>query len=136
MNIKTCSLIFATLLSAGTAFAQDDDAPSSRSARNYGNNIISLSPMQLTDEGAGLGIIYERVLDKEKNYISFYLPTAIAFRRFDNNGQDQHPTFYFMPGIKFYPTGGKGVVKYGLAANIVYATGKETYETYPGPFVQ
>jgi hypothetical protein len=104
--------------------------------RNYGNNIISVSPMQLADEGAGFGISYERVLDKENNFISFYLPVTITVTRLDGSVPDGEPTYYFMPGIKFYPTGGKGMVRYGLAANLVYAFGRETYSTWNGPVEQ
>ncbi|WP_276134174.1 hypothetical protein [Polluticoccus soli] len=103
---------------------------------HYGNNIIAVSPMQLTDEGAGFGISYERVLDKENNYISFYLPVAIAVKRLDGSIPESDPTYYFMPGIKFYPTGGKGMVRYGLAANLVYAFGRQTYETFNNGFSQ
>lgn len=103
---------------------------------NYGNNIIAVSPMQLADEGAGFGISYERVLDKENNYISFYLPVTITVKRLDGSIPDGDPTYYFMPGIKFYPTGGKGMVRYGLAANLVYAFGSQTYETFNNGFSQ
>jgi hypothetical protein len=108
---------------------EEDDSPVSN--RKYGNNIIALSPMQLTDEGAGIGLSYERVLDKAKNYVSFYMPTAIAFKRFnDFNNNGDYSTLYLMPGIKFYPTGGKGVVRYGVGANIVFATGRDEYQVW------
>lgn len=95
----------------------------------YGNNIISLMPMQLLTEGVGLGLAYERALDKN-NILSFYLPVAVAFTSFNNapGGTtigSSSPMFYFMPGLKFYPTGGKGVVRYSVGPNIAYVTGEE-----------
>jgi len=96
----------------------------------YGNNIIGFMPMQITS-GVGLGLSYERVLDKE-GILSFYMPVTVAFAE---NGIDPYyvgtgtsnntaPTFYIMPGLKFYPTGGKGVVRYAVGPNLVYINGQ------------
>lgn len=96
---------------------------------DYGNNILSVMPLQLTT-GVGVGIAYERVLDQE-NILSFYLPVTVAFtdNSFDpimgpTTGNSTRPTFYFMPGLKFYPTGGKGVVRYAVGPNLVYVQGE------------
>lgn len=92
----------------------------------YGNNIISIMPMQLFAEGPGVGLAYERVLDKN-GILSFYLPMGVAF--VDNGnvnpmGAKNYPTYYIMPGLKFYPTGGKGVVRYAVGPNLAYVNGK------------
>lgn len=101
-----------------------------RKAVKYGNNIISVMPMQITS-GVGVGLAYERVLDKE-GILSFYMPATVAFN--DNTidpvtgttttGNTQ-PTYYIMPGVKFYPTGGKGVVRYAVGPNLAYVTGND-----------
>lgn len=94
--------------------------------KKYGNNIISVMPMQLVTEGPGIGLAYERVLD-QNGILSFYMPAAIAFSDNFNNspiGSKNYPTFYIMPGLKFYPTGGKGIVRYAVGPNIAYINGK------------
>ena len=98
----------------------------------YGNNIISVMPMQITSD-VGVGLAYERVIDKD-GILSFYLPVTIAFA--NNNTVDpitgvptntptgSAPTYFIMPGLKFYPTGGKGVVRYAVGPNLAYITGE------------
>lgn len=104
-----------------------------RSKKNYGNNIIGFMPMQITSN-VGVGLSYERVLDKN-GILSFYMPVTIAFENnnsYDpyygpipvNGGNNPSPTFYIMPGLKFYPTGGKGVVRYSVGPNLTYISGK------------
>lgn len=99
----------------------------------YGNNIIGFSPLQITEYGLGVGLSYERVLDKAA-VVSFYLPAAVTFTSFAPNdvfigpGQPdvtEKPMFYIMPGLKFYPTGSKGVIRYAVGPSLVYAQGSE-----------
>lgn len=98
---------------------------------DYGNNIVAFSPLQITEYGLGVGLSYERVLDKAA-VISFYLPAAVTFTSFEGNrtfglpGQPdvtERPMFYIMPGLKFYPTGSKGIIRYAVGPNLVYAQG-------------
>lgn len=98
---------------------------------NYGNNIIAFSPLQLS-EGVGFGLSYERVLGK-KGIISFYLPATVAFASSDMLASSTSPTtssnktyltYYIMPGLKFYPTGSKGVIRYSVGPSIAIVTGK------------
>lgn len=115
------------------------------SNKNYGNNVLALSPLQITDRGVGILVSYERVLDK-RNLLSFYMPVAIALTDFNNSnnnpsGSDNHnKSYYFMPGLKFYPTGGKGLIRYGLGINLAYVTGREdnyiTVQTGTGSYNQ
>lgn len=93
----------------------------------YGNNIISLIPMSLTS-GIGVGLSYERAFGEE-NILSFYMPVTIAFGTVDpvtgpTTNNSQGPTYYIMPGLKFYPTGGKGKVRYSVGPNLAYVTGQ------------
>jgi hypothetical protein len=121
MTIRTYLLSAITLLLAGTASAQDARSSINESRSDYGNNILSFSPLQVSDRGVGFALSYERVLDKNRNLVSFYFPITAALNNFNN---DDYQTYYFMPGIKIYPTGGKGVIRYGVGPNITYATGK------------
>lgn len=103
----------------------------------YGHNIISAMPMQLMTEGVGVGLAYERVIDKA-GILSFYLPVTTTIANFEsyNTGMggprvgDTRGVYYFMPGLKFYPTGSKGVVRYAVGPNIVYRTGEEFTSTF------
>lgn len=102
---------------------------------HYGNNILAISPLQITEQGIGIGLSYEAVLDK-RGILSFYLPAMMSFNNFDNNGNgDQgRPFYYLMPGLKFYPTGSKGVVRYSVGPNLVVRYGQEwNSQYYYGP---
>ena len=70
------------------------------------NNIISLCPYQMNDNGYGFGISYERLLNKKGN-IGFYLPLSIAYFGLGNQLLFGHPSFtnpiyYISPGFKYY----------------------------------
>lgn len=101
----------------------------------YGNNIVSLIPMSLTS-GVGVGLSYERVIDKEDNILSFYMPVTVAFTNIDpvtgtpTTANSQGPTFYIMPGLKFYPTGGKGIVRYAVGPNLAYIMGQRFVDDF------
>ncbi len=47
--------------------------------KNYGNNVIAFAPLQVNNGGIGVGLSYERLLDK-KGIIAFYLPVTASFR--------------------------------------------------------
>src|ERR1700733_10521046 len=85
-------------------------------------NILSVSPLQFTENGPGVGISYERALDK-RGLFAFYIPAIITFnvantnRIYDYNSGNYNTgktdaMSYTMPGIKFYPTGNCGKIKY------------------------
>ncbi|MBA3829308.1 MAG: hypothetical protein H0X33_10260 [Taibaiella sp.] len=99
----------------------------------YGKNIVSFSPLQLSSDyvtsGIGIGLSYERVLDKN-GIISFYIPVSISFNNNNNNysngynpNNTTYNTFYAFPGIKFYPTGSRGPIRYSLGTSFVFAQG-------------
>ncbi len=113
----------------------------------YGNNILAAAPLQITENGPGVGISYERVLDRKRNIVSFYMPLAMAFNvdgsRYDDvyyggyYGTDRKHdySFYAMPGLKFYPTGGKGIVRYAVGPNLVFRVSEYSdYYYYNGPY--
>ncbi len=121
----------------------DDNGPVSEPRPGYKPNVISLSPMQFSENGLGLGLSYERALDK-KGVIAFYLPAAFTLNmnstyydpvngRTTNGHQDA--MFYAMPGIKVYPTGSFGTVRYAVGPSLVVATGEKSsshYDPYSG----
>ncbi|HEY9177231.1 MAG TPA: hypothetical protein VIN07_06050 [Flavipsychrobacter sp.] len=111
-------------------FAPAENNRPARKKVNYGNNIISVMPMQIMTYDVGVGIAYERVLDNA-GILSFYLPIMMEFDGTNGRNAAIHPTgktypaYYIMPGLKLYPTGSKGVIRYGVGPNLAYRTGRE-----------
>ena len=120
MTFKTRLLSTIALLAFGSAQAQDTPVP-------MPSNIISISPLQISDQGLGIGVSYERYLDKKKGLVSFYMPVAVAF---EGSGGADYNAYYFMPGIKIYPTGNKGVVKYAIGPNLTFLSDRLNTSEY------
>jgi hypothetical protein len=120
MTIKSLILCGLVLCAGSNAFAQKTES-------KYGNNVIAISPIQITNQGVGIGLTYETVLDKQ-GIISLTVPAAVAFSSANNNyyyyTRKRFATLYFMPGIKFYPTGSKKRVSYAVGPNLALAIGK------------
>ena len=103
----------------------------------YPSNVLALAPLQFTENGLGFSLSYERALDK-RGIVAFYLPVMATFDL--NNGTyynyttgvyQNAPTdmmVYAMPGIKVYPTGSQGFVKYAVGPSLVIASGQKSGE--------
>jgi hypothetical protein len=107
----------------------------------YKPNILSIAPVQFTENGiAGIGISYERSLGKN-GIVALYMPAAFVGWSGDHNSQNfdmvGNPKYqrksdgmaYLMPGIKIYPTGKNGLVKYAIGPSLVMAAGQQTRES-------
>ncbi|OSZ78523.1 hypothetical protein CAP35_09815 [Chitinophagaceae bacterium IBVUCB1] len=101
----------------------------------YGRNIVAFAPVQLTNAGIGFGLSYERVLDK-RGIISFYLPAAVGFNNQNTsvyssstgtyvNENEVFTGYMVMPGVKIYPTGSKGKVRYSVGPSIAALFNRE-----------
>jgi hypothetical protein len=97
----------------------------------YGKNILSVALINLSEMGYGVGIAYERSLDR-RGMLSFYLPVNVCLgglgtTRYDMYGgsyNTRNRTVYqVMPGVKFYPTGNQGKVRYAVGPQLVFQTG-------------
>ena len=99
-------------------------------------DILCVMPFQFTENGPGFGGSYERRLD-HKGLFSFCLPVMVTFnvantnRIYDYNTGNYNtgktdPMLYTMPGVKFYPTGSNGRLKYAIGASVVVGTGKQS----------
>jgi len=124
-----------------------EDAPAGPKL-HYKPDVLAIAPLQFSENGLGIGLSYERVLDKD-GYISFYLPLIATFdlnngTYVDNNGNTQNGNtdvmLYAMPGIKFYPTGSSGQVKYAIGPSLVIGSGQKsssntTYDPGIGTYV-
>lgn len=120
-------------------FGDDNNKMTSKSGRRstslYGRNIIGVSPVHMTNVSAvGFGLSYERMLDRE-NIVSLYLPAVFSFKRstdeyyFGQNQpfQDRRSMLWFYPGVKIYPTGSDGVVRYSVGPSMAVGTGNRQY---------
>ena len=136
MNFKKITTGIACMLTALSVSAQTTDAeqvvaPDAPKKAKYANNILAISPIQLSENGvAGFGVSYEHSLDKA-GIISFYLPVSVVMNTNSEQrlGSDAHyndPMVYIMPGIKLYPTGNQGIAKYAVGPSLVFATGQRT----------
>jgi len=127
MTLRKQYLTFILTCFCSLSYAQDKTV-----VANIQPNIISVIPFQFTENGLGFGGSYERAIDK-RGLIAFYLPVMVTFdvansnRIYDYNTGNYStgkadPLFYTMPGIKCYPTGSYGKVKYaaGLSAVVGY----------------
>jgi hypothetical protein len=107
--------------------------PYSWTPKNYkAGNIISLAILNVSDEGVGFGISYERKIDK-LGYYAFFLPVNITFAEpkegndiYSNGPRGKNVSiFQFMPGIKLYPTKNNGVVRGAVGTQFVYQQGEK-----------
>lgn len=101
---------------------------------DYGMNIISLSPVCINEEGLGIGIAYERMLD-EKGMFTLFLPMSFHFGGFQKSYSDMQPIssldiygkdiriMNLNAGVKFYPSGSREKVKYALGVLLNYQNG-------------
>lgn len=106
---------------------------------NYGVNVVSFAPLQFTENGLGFSLSYERALD-DRCIVSFYCPIIASFNLnngtyYDNNTQSyqnghQDGMYYAMPGVKIYPTGAYGKVRYSVGPSLVLATGEKSTVGY------
>ena len=105
---------------------------------NYGGNILSLALINFNDEGFGFGIAYERAIDK-KGVINFYLPINLSVGNLNNydygytsgngNSSFNRSILQIMPGVKFYPTGNQGKVRYAVGPQLAFESGyKEEWQ--------
>lgn len=95
------------------------------------NKVLAIAPIQFTENGVGLSVSYEQAIDKEC-IVSFILPVVVTFNLAHDQkyGNKQDAMFYFMPGIKFYPTGGFGKIKYAIGPSLVLGAGQDTDPVY------
>lgn len=113
-----------------------------KSKVHYDNNVLAFSPLQLSHEGIGIGISYERVLDKN-GMCTFYLPLSYSYNDLggmsafdplgvysDGRSAQSISMFYVCPGIKYYPSSCFGKVKYAIGASLVAATGTTNTSGY------
>ena len=111
--------------------------------RKYGDNILSVIPGAYTVSAdgtindVGVGLCYERLLDK-RGHIGFSLPVMMCFAsskdfnnyayNYNSNGiayTGNYHSFFFMPGIKFYPAGSNTNVRSSIGASLFCAFGGE-----------
>ena len=94
------------------------------------NNIVSFAPIEFSDNGYGVGLSFERLLDKT-GWVSLFVPAYLTFssrsiKNFNTGQYDIHhsPMFYLAPGIKIYTNlNSTRKAKYSICPSLVFATG-------------
>jgi len=143
-----------------TAFYKNKEEPVKYVKRNrkvindslsyhYGKNIFSITPVAFTKaldatiNDAGLGLSYERLLDKEGT-ISFNLPVMLfvsSSRDYNNNvvtnnalgvipDYSAYNSFWFMPGIKIYTGSDTRKIRFAFGTSLFGVFGSEPYGVY------
>ncbi len=116
----------------------DEVSTPSEARLNYKSNVLAISPMQFSENGLGIGLSYEKAIDK-KGIIAFYLPAAFTlnlnssyydYTTGTNVNGHQDAMYYLMPGVKIYPTGSYGIVRYAVGPSIVVADGQKSSSVY------
>jgi len=124
-----CLLLFFCLFFACTVQAKKE--------RRYGkHNITALAVVN--NGGNGVGISYEIMLNDKQN-MSLLFPIAATVTDFEKSpaqynyaGQQIAPAdnsgrvkmYFFAPGMRFYPTGSKGIVRYSFGGSFVLGSGQ------------
>ena len=157
MKIKSFLLVMLSLAFVTATFAQDNDDESSENTHKkeakacckkmpMGCSILTLAPLQISDNGIGFSIGYEHALDKA-GIVSINLPILSTFSSTITNEMDpvtsinnnsngyndnvhNDAMFYFSPGLKIYPTGMYGKVRYAVGPSIVIGVGQQTKSDY------
>ncbi len=103
--------------------------------REFGKNVLAVAPVAITDQGVGFGLSYERSLD-DRGMFSFYLPVAYSFQVQEDYywapgtyNQTEY-MMYAYPGVKIYPTGAFGKVRYGIGPSLVVGVGQQYDNNY------
>ncbi len=115
--LKQISLLVLSAISY-SATAQE------QSALVYNRNILSISPVQISENTpTGVGIQYERFLGADSK-LSLYLPVAYSFGHSNPCDPDiRTRMLYAYPGVKFYPAGYKHKVTYAVGPSLAFGTG-------------
>ncbi len=134
---KVLLAVLPAFLLAAPAFAQDKPETDAKPATQTGAKIWYVSPIKFTENGVGFELGYEHGLDAG-GIVAYNLPLVATFnlaKNDINNGNKQDPMFYFMPGIKFYPTSSFGKVKYAIGPSLVIGAGQQTDNVYVSNYV-
>lgn len=152
MSIKSVYILALSLLGSFAAEAQTQDItadpnyvrelPVPDGFRNHSgmrmqlsDRLLTVSPMQFTENGVGLSVSYEKGIDKD-GIITYNLPVMATFNLSNTYEQvhNQDAMFYVMPGLKFYPTSYFGKVKYAVGPALVLGAGQQTIYTNEFPY--
>ncbi len=149
--MKKIACFCLSLFVINLAIAQVEGASELPDIRS--SKIIYGSPVKITEYGVGFELGFEGNIDKA-GYVAYNLPVSRTFDLLHNDGnydfmgkaKPNNPMTYFNPGIKIYPTGNNGKVKYAVGATLAIGRGVQSeaqhmtfcsyYEPPGGSFVQ
>lgn len=139
-QLSTLALALLLAINVSARGKNNDEGSNVKSQKDYGNNLVAFAPLQIS-EGVGLGLSYERVLDKKNGILSLYIPIIFSFNDLATDPYispgpggttttNNNRSLYVMAGLKFYPTGSKGVVRYAIGPTFAYITGQKYVNEY------
>jgi len=124
MKLINCIIAGLIVTTPATSHAQESPAkPAHEQTYSY---TMSIAPVEITENGFGLGLSYEKFLDKA-GLLSFNIPFIITFNPSTDNinsNPRMDPMFYLQPGIKIYTNmNGEKRGKWSVGPNLVFAMG-------------
>ncbi len=131
--MRKLTVVFLALISFG-AINKSQAKDNEKVVKTYGANVLNFSPVTITDNGVAIGLTYEHCFG-HKGTASFVLPVYYSFNSLNagvdynynyggtNQTQDPQHMLYLYPGIKFYPTGAFGKVRYAVGPSLVIGAG-------------
>jgi hypothetical protein len=140
-NMRKLTVALVALISFA-CFNKGQAKDNEKVVKTYGANVLSFSPVTITDNGVAVGLTYEHCFGNKGN-VSFVLPVYYSFNSLNagvdysynyggtNETRDPQHMLYIYPGIKFYPTGAFGKVRYAVGPSLVIGTGNH-YENVEG----
>lgn len=101
--------------------------------RKMGSKVVAVSSLAFSENGIGAAVSYEKAIDKD-GIIAFTLPLTATFNlngeQESLDGKNEDAMFYVSPGLKFYPTGSYGTLKYAVGPSLVLGAGQKTTGGY------
>lgn len=96
--------------------------PGTAAAKGLPKNSVGINTIQVINNHIGFGAYFERSIDPNDRF-SIIIPVSVAWEMksamvSDTSGYGSNRSFFFNPGVKFYPTGNKKFFSYALGLSI------------------
>lgn len=128
--------LFTSLALSVSAISYSQQAPLKEPHEQTYNYVLSFAPVEITENGFGLAVAYEKFLDKS-GLLSVNIPAILTFNPSTdniNNNPRMDPMVYLQPGIKIYTNmSSHDRGKLSLGPNLVFGMGTgRTTHIFPG----
>lgn len=130
MSIKINTAIFLAMAFCSLHASGKKPEPHQNPLSYSPANVIRLAPISLFYGGTGLGLSYERFIDRAQR-ISFHLPVYAGLRNYlignytNRTNVENNYSMLVNPGIRLYPRGHGGRVVYAIGPSAFLSYGTE-----------